>query len=638
LNRLSLLPALLGVLFLISCKAEGEKVSSNQVLPQRDSGFTLDPADLVTADWLSGRVRSSHPRLLLTPERIAAIREEIRQEGLLHDYYTWIKWNADQFLKEKPLVYRVEGRRMLGISREALNRIACLALAANFESDHQRYIDKVNEEILAVASFSDWNPGHFLDVAEMALAVSLGLDWCHDMLPEETILAGKRALIDLALKPGIADEGHNFWIEKANNWNQVCHGGIIAAALTVSEAEPDLSARVIRQALEYIPIGLEVYKPDGLYPEGPGYWIYGTYYTVLTSEMLRTALGTDFGITRAPGFMESALAGRMLVSPAGLNFNFGDCSLRMGPLTYWSLLAWFDQQGGKESYFTPGPLKDALKGMLGGNKTSRWLQPIPFTWMVGMAGKEDQAVLPDLWVAHGKNPVAVFTDQDDPRGFYFGTKGGQADLSHGNMDAGSFVYELDGFRWFLDLGMQSYGPLEEIIGGGLWNPRQDSDRWTLLSKNNLGHSTLTVNGSLHQADGFASLDQSEENAVKIDLAQVLGSEVKEATRRITRVGDYTMRLEDRVVPNELTEVVTAGFMTTADVEVRDGVVFLREKEKTLQLVVLFPEEPRIEVVPLTPPPLDYDLTKPGLKRIDIYLAPTEKSNSPALELQVEMGP
>lgn len=46
-----------------------------------------------------------------------------------------------------------------------------------------RFLERARQEMLAVASFSDWNPSHFLDVAEMTVVMCIGYDWLYDDLP-----------------------------------------------------------------------------------------------------------------------------------------------------------------------------------------------------------------------------------------------------------------------------------------------------------------------------------------------------------------------------------------------------------------------------------------------------------------------
>jgi hypothetical protein len=52
--------------------------------------------------------------------------------------------------------------------------------------------------------------------------------------------------------------------------------------------------------------------------------------------------------------------------------------------------------------------------------------------------------------------------------------------------------------------------LEEIIGvGPLWDRSQDSERWKLLTKNNFGHSTLTINAEQHAVKARALVSSAK---------------------------------------------------------------------------------------------------------------------------------
>ena len=77
------------------------------------------------------------------------------------------------------------------------------------------------------------------DVAEMSMAVALGLDWTAGDLPEEAFNSVQTALIEKGLK---TDDGSTRFVGGTNNWNQVCNGGMIAAAaspaLTTAANQP----------------------------------------------------------------------------------------------------------------------------------------------------------------------------------------------------------------------------------------------------------------------------------------------------------------------------------------------------------------------------------------------------------------
>ena len=116
--------------------------------------------------------------------------------------------------------------------------------------------------------------------------------------------------------------------------------------------------------------------------------------------------------------------------------------------------------------------------------------------------EKGEVQVPTAWKGGGANPIVVFMGgENDPRHYYFGGKGGRGTVNHGNMDGGSFIFELNGVRWVVDPGNQNYNDLEKT-GFDLWNKKQNSDRWTLLTKNNFGHSTISVNNQmkpLHRA-------------------------------------------------------------------------------------------------------------------------------------------
>ena len=113
-------------------------------------------------------------------------------------------------------------------------------------------------------------------------------------------------------------------------------------------------------------------------------------------------------------------------------------------------------------------------------------------------------------------------------------------VNHGNMDGGSFIFELDGVRWVVDPGNQSYHELEKT-GFDLWGRCQDCERWTLLTKNNYGHSTLTINGELHRTEGLVTISDFKTGArpeATFDMTPTLAGQVKkEFARHAQEIGE-----------------------------------------------------------------------------------------------------
>ena len=160
-------------------------------------------------------------------------------------------------------------------------------------SGDEMYARRAEKEMLAASNFTDWNPKHFLDVGEMTTALAIGYDWLYDWLSPESRKIIEDAIIEKGLR---AADYKKWWSRSHNNWNQVCNGGLVMGALAVYERVPELAQKVIHEALKGNPKAQSAYGPDGVYPEGYGYWEYGTNYEVVLIEALRTALGTSFDL------------------------------------------------------------------------------------------------------------------------------------------------------------------------------------------------------------------------------------------------------------------------------------------------------------------------------------------------------
>ena len=436
--------ALLVLLLIIGCRDVASQPASVE------EAYVLDnPVDVA---YLQKHLSEDRPRLIMTPETVKQLREKRTSDPVIRNMYQAIKLNAED-VQTKPLLEReMVGRRLLGTSREMLYRINVLGTVYLIEED-PAVLERINEELLAVIDFEDWNPSHYLDVAEMAMAVALAVDWVGSDLPPSTVEQAKAALIEKGIQPSYNEAGNTGWINGDNNWNQVCHGGMIAAAIAVAEEEPELAAQTISRALDGMPHALKEYGPDGVYPEGPTYWGYGTSFSVLTASMLESALGTDFGLAESPGFMESADFLLLSTAPSGWYFNFadsGDQRSENGNLT----LAWFAAKTGNRTYFERDRfLRDPQEmGELGRHAGAG------LVWLAQFEEKSEEP-LPLAWKGESDNPVAIFRGGDsDPRQYYFGGKGGRGSVNHGNMDAGSFVFELDGVRWVVDPGQPVLSP------------------------------------------------------------------------------------------------------------------------------------------------------------------------------------
>jgi hypothetical protein len=568
----------------------------------------------ISVQYIKSHLKKSAPRLILTPGIEKKLQKKIKTDPVVKNYYEAIRLNAGNIFKQPFLERKLEGRRLLGVSREMLYRMNILSMVYRMEKDPE-ILKRINDELVAVCHFTDWNPSHFLDVAEMSLAVAIAIDWTGSKLPKQTVALAKNALIEKGINASFAGN-EPWWVNGTNNWNQVCNGGMIAAAITIADVDPGLAAKTIRRSLNGMPNALKQYAPDGVYPEGATYWGYGTSFSVTTSSFLRSAFGTDFGITAYPAFMASADFRMECVAPSGMYFNFADCGDSAGK-TGDITLAWFARESGnaayleKEKFLLPPASMGKLPRLAGAG----------LIWLSEFEPGESSG-LPLVYKGNGPNPIVIFRGgSNDPHSYYFAGKGGRASLSHGNMDAGSFVFELNGVRWVIDPGVQDYNTLEQA-GFNLWGMCQDCQRWTLLTKGNFGHSTLSVNNERFNVAGQATLadfKSGNQPEAKFDMTDIFPGLVEKAERTFIKDSDHSVAIEDALTLNDSTKTISWAIMTTAEViPVKDGAL-LKQDDKSLKLTVISPEDVRVSVIMMDPPPMTLDRKIDNLKKVELQI-------------------
>ena len=541
-----------------------------------------------------------HPRLLLQRGQERALLRDIRKDSTWSDVHKGILSVADKYVQKitKPVEYIVTGRRLLSVSREALRRVIYLGYAYRTTKDCA-YLNRARKELAAIASFNDWHPSHFLDVAEMTLAAAIGYDWFYANLKHNEREVLYQAIIDKGLRPSISNKDA-WYITTDNNWGQVVHAGMVYGAIAIWERQPELAVQIVNRAIKYIRRPMEVYGPDGAYPEGCGYWDYGTTFNVLLLDALNQVFGSDFGLTRAKGFMQTGAYITHMCSPSLQWFAYSDNGNIANAMTspYW-----FYRQTGDESILfnqkrilhrkeTPSLLTDRLG-------------PCAVIW--GHHIRLDHPKQPDAlsWYGRGRTPVYVCRSSWDYDASFLGMKGGSPSTNHSHMDQGEFIYESHGIMWATDLGTENYNNLEQV-GMDIWNMKQDSKRWTIYRYGNRQHNTLTFNDHKQLVDGavrFTDVVNSFPGCATADLTPVYKEDVKKALRRCSLLEDGSLTVEDFVetLPGSSTKL-TWTMVTPAIVSQSDNnSLLLTRQGKSVTLCVEGLSKLTWDIRPATPP-------------------------------------
>ncbi|AXY73100.1 heparinase [Paraflavitalea soli] len=549
-----------------------------------------------------------HPRLLLLPGQEEGIKKNIASN------IAWGKVHADileacDSLLDKPALERVLiGRRLLDKSREALRRIFFLSYAWRM-SGKKKYFRRCEEELLAISAFTDWNPSHFLDVAEMTMAAGIGYDWLYKDLSPASRQRISEAVITKGLTPSL-EEKYNGWLRGKNNWNQVCNAGISFGAAAVYESRPALAAQLIERAIQSVQIPMKEYAPDGNYTEGYSYWAYGTSYNVFLISLLEQLFGTDYSLSQLPGFLKTPFFYEHVVGLSGKPFNYSDCgdgTEGLQPAMFWFANKLKD----------PSVLWQEKDNLEKGRSMAKWNRFLPAAMIWGK--DVDVTAVPSpaaTWVGDGENPVALLrTSWNKQSGIFIGFKGGTPAAGHGHMDAGSFVLDAEGVRWSADLGMQGYESLESK-GLQIWDMGQASDRWKVFRYSNFSHSTITVNKALQQVNGRATFlkhsgDSLFTRAV-MDLGSLYAGSLTKAVRGIAIANKQYVTVRDEWEAGDSTCTVRWAMLTPAHVvSIDKNQVQLQNNGKKLTLYVNgLPEGAALRTWP-TDPPNSYDALNIG---------------------------
>ena len=272
----------------------------------------------------------------------------------------------------------------------------------------------------------------------------------------------------------------NWWIRCTNNWNAVCHAGVVGAALTMIDSPKDRAVYVAAAEL-HLRRFLAGFTDDGYCTEGLGYWNYGFGQYVLLAEVVHQATGGRVDLMELDGKIQRVARFPLKIEIAeGIYPAFADCSVGAGPAPHY--MAWLDRRLG-----------------LG---LGRW----NIRSLAGAQGRLYEAVLlafPNS--ATGAKPVGAKQTKRAPRSWFDAAgilicraaaegnlsaalKGGHNNEHHNHNDLGSFVVALHGRTPLLDPGSEVY------TARTFSRRRYDSD-----VLNSFGHPVPRVAGRLQRA-------------------------------------------------------------------------------------------------------------------------------------------
>jgi hypothetical protein len=226
---------------------------------------------------------------------------------------------------------------------ERRGRIARLTLAEAFENEG-RFLPALEETIAALCAEKTWvypaHDGSLDNFKGRIITPDLGATGLAAELAEADFVLGDelapatRQLIRENIRRRVlmpfrdSIEGRRkelHWLHLQMNWNAVCVGNTVFAALALEPSRDD-RAFFAAAGEHYIRYYLEGFTPDGYCAEGVGYWNYGFGHFLLLTEALRQATGGEIDLLNNDKAVAAAQFCRRSEILPGIYLSISDCT------------------------------------------------------------------------------------------------------------------------------------------------------------------------------------------------------------------------------------------------------------------------------------------------------------------------
>lgn len=514
--------------------------------------FDRPSGDEIYADFLetSGTAR---PRMFIKQSEIPALKAKVSNSNQVKAMLGEHLKKCDKYLTSEPVEYEIpDGLRLFGACDEVKHRLMCLGVAYMI-TDDIKYADKMWVELENCLNWKDWNiNNHFLDTGEIGPGVAFAYDVLHNYMSEEQRAFVRQKVCEHYFNNVVGVFTGDFYYtafdgrQISSNWGAVNSMSMLLTALTFMGDESEDSELMQKcrfvaenaiQSLEY-PLGAMF--PDGGVDEGLGYWDYYVESLSWSINALINMCGSDYSLLSSPGYGNAIDFGMYMQNATGA-FNYsgmGTTACILPPEIFLT----------SKFYNNPGLMQVAEMSRINfeaGTDTACWLM-----WY------EPSDIMADI-------TSYPYDKTFDSRGVYVMRSGWTADAAYlgivggfnsegGQFDKGSYIYDRDGVRWFIDMGKGN-----QNVDGGYYG----RDGWGLYVKRTEGHNALVINpkasdpGQLHY--GFAGLVRSESKSrgaiMVVDLSEVYADKVSDYKR-----GFYLTDNRDGLVVQDELELLDAN--------------------------------------------------------------------------------
>ena len=402
------------------------------------------PSGEEMAEALHKKIKSpGRGRVLALHEELMELRKLAKSDGNLKEYLIALKANygtasaAFRALPISPDVPRTDKELMedLAASSEKL-----LAFATLYRTTGDKiYCERAAAEAEALATFADWRGRSMASVAAVALGISVAYDWCKHVWSEARKAVIERAILRNAIRPALeAYAGkRNMW-DTGSAGGAMINAGILASALALSDVYPASAMRLFAYVTRNAEAIMESFAPDGGFAEGVVAWETAARGTALLVRMLQTAFGSDYGFASMPGFAATAYFPLYAETENGA-WNYHNCAAQAIDT---SVLSFFTQETGNPVFAWY-----RRRELLAGKKAV-----VPFDILFYTPVDDEKNYELPLDAVYRRAGLAMMRSDWNGEGMTVCLHGGKNHDRDSDLDAGSFILECAGERFFAETG------------------------------------------------------------------------------------------------------------------------------------------------------------------------------------------
>ena len=396
--------------------------------------------------------------------------------------------------------------------------------------------------------FRNWEYGSFLNVGDITNAVAMTYNWLYDDLTDNEKELIEKALIENAIVIFNTPEYKDFFTPPSSNVNtnqdQVINSAMGMASLALlnkdyylekndnntyiikdksgiqmgnefdlndsllsdmiediiaeenaKEKFNNLLCAIIAKSINLQTSFFEDRLEGGGYPEGMTYFRYGMGASIRFISSLYNLTGTDFDILDIEGLYDSLLYPVYIGGHSDKLFNYSDVSEATSAIgnvsntgIIWLANAYIDKckrDNPEENPIDIVPnsyyLYKIEQQYLSGMQNILWYNIDNAEKASEITNYAQNYLFKNIGIACINKNLDDISTED----MYIGIKTGKIQITHGDLDIGSFVLDALGERWIEDFGSENYNAKDMKKG--------ELGRWNYYKKRAEGHSTIVIN-------------------------------------------------------------------------------------------------------------------------------------------------